>query len=169
MDARAGYAPRQCNNVGCARLRHFDSEYSFAFISRQHSRPSLWSASAASSLHDKEVHTRIRAQPVKILWFTVEDADKGAPDVEQREIIKKSLSRRNFLLGAAGAAGTAILAACGGSATSTPAPAATTASGAATTAATKAPAATTSGARLPLQPPRRWSATACAPCARPSM
>ncbi len=69
IDARAGYAPRQCNNVGCARLRHldpdFDSKYSFAFISRQHLRPSLWSASAASSLHDKEVHTRIRAQPVK--------------------------------------------------------------------------------------------------------
>ena len=63
-----------------------------------------------------------------------------------KDIGKKSLSRRNFLLGAAGAAGTAILAACGGSATSTPAPAATTAAttaaGAATTAATKAPAAT---------------------------
>ena len=43
-----------------------------------------------------------------------------------KDIGKKSLSRRNFLLGAAGAAGTAILAACGGSATSTPAPAATT-------------------------------------------
>jgi len=72
--------------------------------------------------------------------------------VKQREIIKKSLSRRNFLLGAAVSAGTAILAACGGSATSTPAPAATAASGAATTAATKAPAATTSGAAATTAP-----------------
>ncbi len=63
--------------------------------------------------------------------------------MKQGEMITKSLSRRNFLLGAAVSAGTAILAACGGSATSTPAPAATTASGAATTAATKPPAATT--------------------------
>lgn len=63
--------------------------------------------------------------------------------MKQDETSKKPVSRRTFLLGAAGAAGTAILAACGGSATSTPAPAATTAAGAATTAATKAPAATT--------------------------
>ncbi len=51
----------------------------------------------------------------------------------------KHLSRRHFLSGAAVAAGTAILAACGGSsATNTPQPAAT-----ASTAATTAPAATT--------------------------
>ncbi len=66
------------------------------------------------------------------------------------EFGKKSLSRRNFLLGAAVSAGTAILAACGGSsateapkAATTASGAATTASGAATTAATKPPAATT--------------------------
>jgi len=61
---------------------------------------------------------------------------------------KRLLNRRNFLLGAAVSAGTAILAACGGSATSTPAPAATAAAGAATkpaAAATTAPAATTAG------------------------
>lgn len=65
---------------------------------------------------------------------------------------KKSLSRRHFLLGAAVSAGSAILAACGGSkATDTPKPSGTTApaSGAATTApaagATTAPAATTAG------------------------
>ncbi|MHB8648018.1 MAG: extracellular solute-binding protein [Thermomicrobiales bacterium] len=72
--------------------------------------------------------------------------------MKQREMITKVLSRRNFLLGAAVSAGSAILAACGGSATSTPVPAATSAP-AATTAATKpaavattAPAATTAGA-----------------------
>jgi len=66
------------------------------------------------------------------------------------EFGKKSVSRRNFLLGAAVSAGTAILAACGGSsateapkAATTASGAATTASGAATTAATKPPAATT--------------------------
>lgn len=59
------------------------------------------------------------------------------------------LSRRSVLLGIAGTAGTAILAACGGSATSTPAPAATAASGAA---ATKAPAATTGSAAATTAP-----------------
>ncbi len=79
--------------------------------------------------------------------------------MKQNETIKKAVSRRNFLLGAAVSAGTAILAACGGSkATDTPkaasgttapasgaatsAPAATTASSSAA-AATTAPAATT--------------------------
>jgi len=52
------------------------------------------------------------------------------------------VSRRTFLLGAAGAAGTAILAACGGSATDTPKAQATT-GGAATTAPTTAAAAAT--------------------------
>lgn len=60
--------------------------------------------------------------------------------MKQSEMGKQSLSRRKFLLGAAVSAGTAILAACGGSATSTPAPAATAASG-----ATTAPAATAAG------------------------
>ncbi|MGI8856019.1 MAG: ABC transporter substrate-binding protein [Thermomicrobiales bacterium] len=82
------------------------------------------------------------------------------------ELGKKSLSRRNFLLGAAGAAGTAILAACGGSATSTPAPAATTAAttaaGAATTAATKAPAATTAAGAATTAPAATTGSTTAA-------
>lgn len=65
------------------------------------------------------------------------------------EFGKKSLSRRNFLLGAAVSAGTAILAACGGSsATTAPATTAATKVPAGTTApaaGTTAPAATTAG------------------------
>lgn len=86
--------------------------------------------------------------------------------MKQNEIVTKALSRRKFLLGAAGAAGTAILAACGGSATSTPAPAATAASGAATTAATKAPAATTAaGAATTAPAATTASGSAAAPAA----
>jgi multiple sugar transport system substrate-binding protein len=71
-------------------------------------------------------------------------------DNQEHGLMRRHLSRRGFLNGIAGSAAAAILAACGGSATSTPAPAATTAGGAATTAggaattaATRAPAATT--------------------------
>ncbi len=86
--------------------------------------------------------------------------------MKQHEMMTKALSRRTFLLGAAGAAGTAILAACGGSATSTPAPAATAAGGAATTAATKAPAATTAaGAATTAPAATTASSSAAAPAA----
>lgn len=56
---------------------------------------------------------------------------------------RKQLSRRGFLLGTAATAGTAILAACGGSSATTAPAVATTASTTAAGAATKAPAATT--------------------------
>ena len=61
---------------------------------------------------------------------------------------QRTINRRTMLMGIGGAAATTILAACGGNATSTPAPAATvaitSAAGAAAT-ATKAPAAATTG------------------------
>ena len=86
--------------------------------------------------------------------------------MKRSETMTKALSRRNFLLGAAGAAGTAILAACGGSATSTPAPAATAAGAAATTAATKAPAATTAASAATTAPAATTaSSSAAAPAA----
>ncbi|MDQ2787190.1 MAG: phosphate ABC transporter substrate-binding protein PstS [Chloroflexota bacterium] len=62
------------------------------------------------------------------------------------ENANRVVNRRRVLFGIAGAAGTAILAACGGSATSTPAPAppaATTSAAGAAATATKAPAAAT--------------------------
>ena len=68
----------------------------------------------------------------------------------------KRLNRRRFLLGTAGVAGTAILAACGGNASGTSAPAATTASGAATTASG---AATTAATRPPSATTAAGSAT----------
>lgn len=55
--------------------------------------------------------------------------------------VQRTLNRRAMLMGMAGAAATTILAACGGSATSTPAPAATTTG--ATAGSTTSPAATT--------------------------
>jgi len=89
----------------------------------------------------------------------------------------KRLSRRHFLSGAAIAAGTAILAACGGSnsATDTPKPAATT-GGAATTApvaaATSAvPAATTAAGSAAVKPAgttAAGSAAAGSPAANPA-
>src|SRR5690349_18386242 len=73
--------------------------------------------------------------------FVLTADSEGVREMDERS---RRLGRRQFLIGAAVTAGSAILAACGGStATDTPKPVATTGSTAPTAASGSAPAATT--------------------------